>query len=204
MAVFKGRRRIPRRADPLEEDPMPSTSRNTQIQRAQAISNGLQKYCTGMTFMLGGKQYTVAELVALANAIVAAGTAVTQAKEAYHDAIVAEAQAMKSDGAVLEQLRESLAVSFSNSSPTLAALEITPRKANKPLTVAQLAAREAKAKATRAARGTTGKKEKQAIKGSVTGVDIVPITTGTAASASTATPATSPTVSVTTTGTASH
>lgn len=46
---------------------------------------------------------------------------------------------------------------------TLAALAIVPRKTPKPLSVEALAARTAKADATRKARGTTSKKQKAAI-----------------------------------------
>jgi hypothetical protein len=57
------------------------------------------------------------------------------------------------------------------------------RQAPLPRTSAQKAATAAKAEATREARGTTSKKEKSAIKGNVTGVNIVPITAPTAAPA---------------------
>ena len=49
------------------------------------------------------------------------------------------------------------------------------------MTTQQLAARAAKAKATRLARGTTSKKQKLAVKGNVTGVIVTPVTVPTAA-----------------------
>jgi hypothetical protein len=63
-----------------------------------------------------------------------------------------------------------------NGTDALAVYGIPPLKARKPLTSEQLAAATAKRDATRKARGTTGKKEKKAIKGAVTGVVVTPVT----------------------------
>jgi hypothetical protein len=65
---------------------------------------------------------------------------------------------------------------FAGAAQTLADFGLEPPKAPKPRTAEQLAAVKAKAKATRLARGTTSKKQKLAIRGNVTGVDIVPVT----------------------------
>jgi|SRR5579859_3346211 len=70
-----------------------------------------------------------------------------------------------------------------NGTDALAVFGIAPVKARTPLTSEQLAARKAKANATRAARGTTSKKAKKAIKGAVTGVVVTPVTSPAAPSA---------------------
>ena len=59
---------------------------------------------------------------------------------------------------------------------TLADFGLTPRKAPKPLTAEQEAAKVAKARATRAARGTVGKKKILATKGDVAGLVMSPVT----------------------------
>jgi hypothetical protein len=51
-----------------------------------------------------------------------------------------------------------------------------PLKGRKPLDTEHRAAATAKMRSTRAARGTTGKKKKLAVKGDVTGVEIKPLT----------------------------
>ena len=77
-------------------------------------------------------------------------------------------------------------MSFANQPTVLAGLGLAPRKPRTPLTAEQLAARVAKAKATREARGTKGSKQKAAIVGNVTGVSISPLTAPAAVPATTA------------------
>ncbi len=66
-------------------------------------------------------------------------------------------------------------VAFADATAMLADFGIAPPKARTPMTAEQLAARAAKAKATRIARGTTSKKQKLAVKGDVTGVVVTPV-----------------------------
>jgi hypothetical protein len=103
---------------------------------------------------------------------------------------------MAQNGQIVKGIRDSIAVQFSNNATTLAEFMITPRKPYTPLSIAARAAADAKAKATREARGTTSKKQKAQISGNVTGVTITPITTGTAA-ASTAPSSSAPSGTVT-------
>ena len=70
-----------------------------------------------------------------------------------------------------------------SSASVLADFGLAPKKARTPLTVEQKAAAKAKRDATRAARGTMGKKAKLAVKGDVTGVEITPVTASTAQAA---------------------
>ena len=57
----------------------------------------------------------------------------------------------------------------------LADFGLQPKKAPAPRTAEELAAANAKRKATRAARGVMGKKQRKVVKGDVTGVTITPI-----------------------------
>jgi hypothetical protein len=80
----------------------------------------------------------------------------------------------------------------------------TPREPNDAMGQTQdtqLAARAAKAAATREARGTTSKKQKLAVKGNVTGVTVTPVTAPSAAPSPSAQPA-SPAPAAAPTGTA--
>jgi len=65
---------------------------------------------------------------------------------------------------------------FSKSPDVLVDFGLAPKQAATPLTVEQKAARVAKGKATRQARGTMGKKKKLAVHGDVTGVVVTPVT----------------------------
>jgi len=67
--------------------------------------------------------------------------------------------------------------SFGNQPDVLADFGLEPEKTATPLTVEQKAAAQGKAKATREARGTVGKKAKLKITGNVTGVLVTPVTT---------------------------
>ena len=67
---------------------------------------------------------------------------------------------------VVQGYKELLVAMFGQSSQTLADFGLGPRKKPAPLTVAQKAAKKAKAEATRIARGTKGPKAKLSIKGS--------------------------------------
>jgi hypothetical protein len=79
--------------------------------------------------------------------------------------------------------------SFGNSPDVLADFGVPPKKAPTPLTVEQKAAAAAKRSATRAARHTMGTKQRQAVKGQVTGITITPHTASPPAAPSPATSA---------------
>jgi len=108
------------------------------------------------------------------NAVAATATAKTNWK----DAKLAEEAIIAQDGPTVRGIRENLATLFVNNTTALADLMITPRKPYKPLSAAARAAANAKAKATRQARGTKGSVQKAAITGDVTGVVITPVVAG--------------------------
>jgi len=171
-------------------------TKQTRIAQIQALITGIPKYCASTTFALAGKTYTAPQAVQIATSLVAAASATVQALAAYKEALAAEQQLFATDGVVIREIRQSLELTFSNSPTTLADLKISPRKPPKPLTSEALAAKAAKAKATRLARGTTSKQQKAAVSGNVTGVTITPIVA--AASAPQVAPAQGAASSVTT------
>jgi hypothetical protein len=67
-------------------------------------------------------------------------------------------------------------VAYEGAPEILANFGLSPKKVKKPLSGEQQAAAAAKRAATRAARGTIGKRKKAGIKGSVTGVVVTPVT----------------------------
>jgi hypothetical protein len=81
--------------------------------------------------------------------------------------------------------------SFGAQPDVLADFGLKPPKARAPLTVEEKAAAKAKRASTREARGTKGSKQKAAIHGNVTGVDVTPVTAAQAA-APVATPSPAP------------
>jgi hypothetical protein len=163
---------------------MSSTTSKTKaaaLAHVQALIAGTTKHFPNGQFTIGSTTYTAASLIqvfqGLVNAMLARDAAQTGAK----DALAAEHAAQKQVGPVLLAYKRLVLVTFANATQTLADFGLTPLKARTPLTTQQRAARAAKAKATRIARGTTSRKKKLAVKGDVTGVLVTPVHTPTAA-----------------------
>jgi hypothetical protein len=159
---------------------MSNSSNATQAQtltQLQALISGLQKQLPNGSFTLVSTAYTTATLVQALQGVIAALTAVTSAHAGIKAALTAWDAEDKAMGPVVLALKRTLQSMYVNAPDTLALFGLKPRKAPAPRTSEQLAAAAAKAKATRIARGTASKKAKSAIKGNVTGVNIVPTTT---------------------------
>jgi hypothetical protein len=151
------------------------------LAHVQALIAGTKLHFPSSTFTFAGTVYTAASLVqtlqGLANAMTAHNTAQAGAK----DALAAEQAMRKQVSPILLAYKRFILLTFTNATQTLADFGLTPPKARTPLTTEQRAARAAKAKATRIARGTTSKKKKLAVKGDVTGVTVTPVHVPTAA-----------------------
>jgi hypothetical protein len=142
----------------------------------KALITGLPTYCPNLSIILAGQSYTTPQAVALLTTLFNSSTAVATAKGAWKEAIVADDVLNAQSGPIAKELRQIVKLMFSNTTNALAAFDIAPRKVPTPLTAAARTAAEAKAKATRVARGTTSKKQKAQITGNVTGVTITPVT----------------------------
>jgi len=160
----------------------------------QALIAGIQKYAPNAIFQVASQTLTAAQAVAFLQTLHDSSAARIAAKAALAQAIHADQTLEAQNGLVARDIRDTVALMFSNAPATLAAFNLSMRKPPRPLTTEALAARSAKARATRAARGTKGKLQKAAIVGNVTGVTITPVVTPT-----TPTPATTPTAPTTTT-----
>jgi hypothetical protein len=109
-------------------------------------------------FTLGNTAYTTASLVQTLQGLADALTALDAAHGSVKDGVAA------------------LRATFSNATPQLGDFDLQAPKARQPLTTEKRVVATAKLKATRAARGTTSKKKKLAVKGDVTGVIVTPVT----------------------------
>jgi hypothetical protein len=166
---------------------MPTTTSTKAVTQAdtlaqlQALISGLQKQLPSGTFTLVSTAYTTPTLVTALQGTLTTLTALTAAHAALKVAAAAYAAEGAKMGPVILGLIQTLQAMYANAPDTLAVFGLEPRKVPAPRTAAQKAASAAKAEATRAARGTASSKQKAAIHGNVTGVNIVPITAPTAA-----------------------
>ncbi len=161
-----------------------STTSNTKaaaLAHVQALIAGTTKHFPTGSFTIGSTTYTSASLVQVLQGLVSAMLARNAAETGAKDALTAEQETQTQIGPIVRAYERLVLAAFASATQTLADFGLTPPKARTPLTAQQLAARAAKAKATRTARGTTSKKKKLAVKGDVTGVVVTPITAPTAA-----------------------
>lgn len=144
--------------------------------RMQAIVSGLQKHLPNGQFTLGGAPFTTSALVTLFQNVTTAMAAVTAANASARAAVASMVKAVAQAGPTYLLLKRYLLNQYGTDTSTLADFGLEPAKARTPLTSAEQAAAVAKAKSTREARGTTSKKQKLAVKGNVTGIQVTPIT----------------------------
>jgi hypothetical protein len=148
---------------------------------AAKLAAGTQKHLSKVgSLTVEGVSYTPAQIESQLNAFstlradVEAAKATVKAKLALERA---QAPAMRAFIVAFVRILEGM---FGNQPDVLADFGLSPKKARTPLTVEQKAAAKAKRAATREARGTKGKREKQTIKGDVTGVVVTPVTAASA------------------------
>lgn len=168
----------------------PINNRSEQLASDQNLINGLTKnQATLPPLLIGGTSYKATDAIAVLQKRIDTAKAVAPAKAAWQAAVSAEDAEISSTKSFVSGLKAALLVAFASSPSTLADFGLNPRKPNTPLTVQQKAAAKAKAAATRAARHTMSKKQKQAIKGTVTPPP--PVTATATVTATAAPPATS-------------
>jgi len=148
----------------------------TTLAHVQALIAGTQKHFPSGQFTLGNTAYTTASLVQTLQSLADALTALTAAHASLKDGGTAlRATATKVDP-VIRDYTSFLRATFSTATAPLGDFGLQAPKARQPLPTAKRAAATAKSKATRAARGTTSRKQKLAVKGDVTGVTVTPVT----------------------------
>jgi hypothetical protein len=153
-----------------------SITKAAALAHVQAIIAGTTKHFPNGSFTIGSTTYTSASLIQVLQGLETAMQARNAAETGAKDALTAEQATQAQVGPILRAYQRIVYASFAGATQTLADFGLAPPKARTPLTTQQLAARAAKAKATRLARGTTSKKQKLAVKGDVTGVIVTPVT----------------------------
>jgi len=129
---------------------------------------------------LAGSAYTPAALKQLFQSHIDAANAATAARANLLEAAAAYRSLSTKITPVVRGLRQYAINAFGVTSPVLADFGFTAPKRT-PMNAEQIAARTAKSKATRTARMTMGKRQKQGVHGDVTGIIVTPITAGTPA-----------------------
>ena len=159
------------------------------LAKLQALITGLQKHFPNAQFTFGNATVTTASIIEVLQDLADAYPVVAAAQANATDA-VADLRAKQAKAApVIRDLVAYLRVTFRNATAQLGDFGVQA-KARTPVAAEKRVAATAKAKATRIARGTTSKKQKLAIHGDVTGVQVTPITpSGPAASPTASTPA---------------
>jgi hypothetical protein len=160
-------------------------TRRTALARVQALIAGTQKHFPNDTLTFGNTAHTTATLVQALESLAGALVALSAAHAGVKDAGVALRGIEATVGPLARDYKRFILAAFGSATQTLADFGLQPPKARKPSTSEQRAVRLAKIRATRKARGTTSRKQKLAVKGDVTGVNITPVTHASASSPST-------------------
>ena len=143
---------------------------------AKELVAGIAKhFATTTQLSFGGQTVTTAQLTTSLEALAQLRSDVNTARAAA-DAKLATEQAKAPPLRALMSAFVAFVHATFTSPDDLADFGLEARKAATPLTVQQKAAATAKREATRKARGTTGPKQKKAVKGNVTDVEITPVT----------------------------
>jgi hypothetical protein len=132
------------------------------------IAGTRQHFSNLGSLTFGNRTLTPPEIEAALQTLVDLRTAVDAAKALTQAKLVAE----QTQAPALRTLQAALVAfvraTFGDAPDRLAEFGLSPRKARTPLTIEQHAVAAAKAKATRAARHTMGKRQKKDVKGTIT------------------------------------
>jgi hypothetical protein len=155
-----------------------TTSKPTKaatLARVQALIAGTQKHFPSGSFTLGNVPFTTTSLVQLLQSLADAIAAVNTAQAGAKAAVAAMRATHTNVNPVIAEFTKWLRATFGTATSTLAEFGLEPPKARTPMTAEAKTAAVAKRAATRAARGTTSKKQKLAVKGNVTGIIVTPV-----------------------------
>jgi hypothetical protein len=151
-------------------------SKAAVVANAQQLIAGVTKHLGSTTQVtLLGSSFTPADLTTKLQQVVSLQSDVDAAKAATKSKLTAQKTSMTSLRPLMGALVAYVKASFGGQPDALADFGIHPKPRAAP-TVEAKAAAVAKRAATRAARGTKGSVQKQAVKGDVTGVTITPTT----------------------------
>jgi hypothetical protein len=147
---------------------IPKKNRPSEIDALQKLCDGLAKHATAIPqVVIAGTAMAPADVVAKLQARIAVAKAVQTTKATWQGAVKADIAATVQLQPFLSGLRQTLLAAFTGQVDALADFGLTPRK-KAVITPETRAASALKAKATRAARNTLGKKQKAKITAPVT------------------------------------
>jgi hypothetical protein len=152
------------------------STKSAALAQVQALIAGTNKTFPNATLTFGNATVQASSLVQDLQNLEQAMLALTAAQSNARDAVSALRTLEASVGPLFRAYKRFLLATYGTSAQQLAAFGLQPPKARTPISTETRATATAKARATRAARGTKGKKQKLAIKGDVTGVVVTPIT----------------------------
>ena len=146
-----------------------ANGKGTDIALAQRMLAGVKKhYASAGTMTFGSATFTPAEVEAFLQTFIDLRAEVEAAQALTRTKLMAE----EAEGPILRSRMVTLAafvrVAHGNSPDVLADFGLEPRKVAAPPTIEKQAEAAAKRKATRAARHTMGKRQKKAVKGTLT------------------------------------
>jgi hypothetical protein len=152
------------------EDMSISREKSNQVAEVKQLILGTQKHygTGGSTLQVSGATFTVTALTQLMQDFVDNRSAVETAQAAARAKIETERAQAPSQLAVIRGLVTIVKATFGTSADALADFGLALPKARTPLTAEQKAVAVAKRAATRTARHTMGKNQKQGVRGAVT------------------------------------
>jgi hypothetical protein len=146
--------------------------RGETIKKLAQIVSGLQQNPTGHPTIIDGQSYTDAELIARVEVSLNAEQKVETLRTDLNDARKAAERTELFEAPFLSAVRSLIHGRYKSSSQTLDQFGLEPPRSKGKRTAEQRALMAAKNRATRLKRGTLGKRQRLAIKGDVTGVEI--------------------------------
>jgi hypothetical protein len=171
----------------------PVKNRIQQTASVQKLMDGLNKNAaTVPSFLIDGVAVTRADIVTKLQGLLDATKGVETTRANWQNAVVANTKLWSDDAPFLSGLRQALLVAYRSQVNTLADFGLTGRKVGATSTQKKVAA-AVKSQATRVARHTMGKKQKEAIVGTPPAYTVVPVGGSTSAQAPEPSPPTSTT-----------
>ncbi len=156
-----------------------NASKVTLTAQATQLIAGFQKHLANVqSITLASVVYTPAQITAALQLLVNLYTEVSTAKSVVKAKLAAEKAQAPTLRSLMAALVSYVKLSFSESPDVLADFGLEPKKAATPLTTEEKVVAVAKRASTRKARGTTSKKAKRAVKGSVVNVVLTTVEAG--------------------------
>jgi hypothetical protein len=153
----------------------PKNNRPDRTSADQKLIDGMGKHGAAITtILIGGASQTPAEIVATLQARIDSANVVLTSRATWQNAVVTDKAGRAKSKPYVSGLKNALLVAFAGQVDVLADFGLTGRIV-RVLTPEERVTAAAKAKATRTARHTMGKKQKAAIKGTVTPAPPAPV-----------------------------